>query len=67
MIKSMPLGLAIMTSLVSLSAVAVASPGGLGNAVPTHATAAPKTTAASADSAKTHSGLQLAACRKDCL
>jgi hypothetical protein len=68
MTKSMTLGLAILASLVSLSAVAVASTGSVtGSAVSSHTTTAPKTSAASADSAKTHGGVQLAWCRKNCL
>jgi hypothetical protein len=68
MIKSMSVGLVILASLVSISAAAVASPGSLGgNTIQTQSSTTPKTTAASAGSAKTHSGLQLAGCRRDCL
>ena len=68
MIKSMALGLAIMAGLVSLSAAAVASTGSVnGNAIQTQSSATSRTTAASADSAKTHGGVQLAGCRRDCL
>jgi hypothetical protein len=68
MTKSMTLGLAILASVVSLSAAAVASTGNVsGNAIQTQSSATPKTTAASAGMAKTHGGVQLAGCHRDCL
>lgn len=67
MIKSVTLGLAIMASLVSISAVAVASTGSVsGSTVQTQPSATPKTTAASAESAKAQGGVQVATnfCRR---
>ena len=68
MTKSMTLGLAILASVVSLSAVAVASTGSVsGSAVSSHVTVTPKTSTASAESAKTQGSVQVAICRRDCL